>query len=47
MCHKINTVSLTHGSLQMLPWNNDTAIEKADGCNQCRQITDFLSIYIA
>ena len=33
-CCEINTVSLTYGSLQVLPWNNDTTIEKMDGCNR-------------
>ena len=28
-----------------LPWNNDSIIEKMDGCNPCRQITSSLSIY--
>ena len=44
-CYKsceINTVSLTYGSLQVLPWNNDTIIEKMDDCNRCRQLTDFI-----
>ena len=41
-CCEINTVSLTYGSLQVLPWNNDTTIEKMDSCNRCRQITDFI-----
>ena len=26
----------------MLPWNNDTIVEKIDGCNRSRQITDFI-----
>ena len=34
-------MSLTYGSLQVLPWNNDTTTEKTDGCNWRRQITDF------
>ena len=38
----INTVSLTYESLQVLPWNNDTTIEKKDSCNRCRQITDLI-----
>ena len=33
-CCEINTVSLTYGSLQVLPWNNDTTIGKMDGCNR-------------
>ena len=40
MCCKINTPSLTNGSLQVLPWNNDTTIEKIDACSQCCQLTD-------
>ena len=40
--HKQNTVSLTYESLQVLPWNNDTTIEKKDSCNRCRQITDLI-----
>ena len=38
---EIKTVSLTCGLLQVLPWNNDTIIEKMDGCNWCRNITNF------
>ena len=34
-------MSLTYGSLQVLPWNNDTTTEKTDGCNWRCQITDF------
>ena len=34
-------MSLTYGSLQVLPWNNDTTIKKMNSCNWCRQITDF------
>ena len=40
-CREINTVSLTCGSLQVLPWNNDCIIEKLDGWKWCRHITDF------
>ena len=40
-CCKINTESLTCGSLQVLPWNNDTIIEKIDGCKWFRHVTDF------
>ena len=40
-CCEINTVLLTYGSLQVLPSNNDTNIEKMDDCNLRRQITDF------
>ena len=32
ICCGLNTVSLTNGSLQVLPWNNDTNIEKMGGC---------------
>ena len=38
---EIKTVSLKCGLLQALPWNNDTIIEKMDGCKWCRQITNF------
>ena len=38
----INTVSLTYGPLQVLPWSNDTTIEKKDSCNRCRQTTDLI-----
>ena len=31
----------------MLPWNNDTAIEKMDGCNWCCQITSFFQYIYA
>ena len=31
-CCEINTVSLTFGSLPVLPRNNDAIIEKIDGC---------------
>ena len=41
-CCEINIVSLTYGSLQVLPWNNDSTIEKLDGCNRCCQITVFI-----
>ena len=36
-----NTVSLTYGSLQVLPWNNDSIIEKMAGWKWCHHITDF------
>ena len=41
-CCEIDRVSLTYGSLQVLPWNNNTIIEKINGSNRCRQITDFI-----
>ena len=44
-CNKrfeIDTASLTYGSLQVLPWNNKSIIEKISGSNRCRQITDFI-----
>ena len=34
-------MSLTYGSLQALPWKNDTIIEKMDGRKWCRHIRDF------
>ena len=40
-CCEINTVSLICGSLQVLPWNNDSIIEKMDGWKWCHHITDF------
>ena len=40
-CCEINTVSLTSGSLQVLPWNNDSIIEKMDGWKWCRHIKNF------
>ena len=45
-CCEINTVPLINGLLLVLPWNNDTTIEKMDDCNHiccnwCRQITHF------
>ena len=40
-CCEINTVSLTYGSLQVLPWNNDSVIEKMYGWKWCHHITDF------
>ena len=43
-CHKcceVNAVSLTYGSLQVLPWNNDSIIEKMAGWKWCHHITDF------
>ena len=39
-CCEINTVSLTCGFLQVLPWNNDTIIEKMDGWKWCRDETN-------
>ena len=41
-CCGIDTVSLTCGSLQVFPWNNNTIIQKINGSNRCRQITDFI-----
>ena len=38
-CCEINTVILTYGSLQMLPWNNDFILEEMDGSKWCRHIT--------
>ena len=40
-CLEINSLYLTHGSLQVLPWNSDTVIEKIDCWKGCRHITDF------
>ena len=40
-CCEINTESLTCGSFQVLPWNNDTIIKKIDGWKWCRHVTDF------
>ena len=40
-CCEIKAVSLTYRSLQVFPWKNDITIEKMDGRNWCRQITDF------
>ena len=39
---EIDTVSLKYGSLQVHPCNNNTIIEKINGSNRCRQITDFI-----
>ena len=39
-CCEINTVSLTWGLLQVLPWNNDIIINKMDGWKRCHT-TDF------
>ena len=39
-CCEINTVSMTYGSLQVLPWSNDPIIEKMDGWKWCHHITD-------
>ena len=39
---KRDSVSLTYGSLQVLPWNNNTIIWKINGSNRCHQITDFI-----
>ena len=41
-CCEIETVSSTYGSLQVLSWNNDTFIEKTDGCNRSGQTADFI-----
>ena len=41
-CCESDTVWLAFGSLQVLPWNNNTIIEKINGCNRYRQITDFI-----
>ena len=41
-CCEIETVSLTYGSLQVLPWNSSTNREKINGPSSCRQITDFI-----
>ena len=38
---EINTMCLTYQSLQVLPWNNGTAIEKMAGWNWNSHITDF------
>ena len=40
-CCEINTVSLTYGLLQVIPWNNDTIIEKIDGWKWCYHKTSF------
>ena len=40
-CCEINTVSLIYGSFQVLPWSNDSIIEKMDGWKWCHHITDF------
>ena len=44
-CCKIKTVSLTYGSLQRYPSNNDTTIEEMNGYNTCHQINLF-DVYI-
>ena len=41
-CCEIDTVSLIYGWIQVLPWNNNTIIEKINGSDRCRQITDFI-----
>ena len=41
-CCEINRVSLTYGTLQVLPGNNDSIIEKMDNWKWCHHITDFL-----
>ena len=41
-CWEIDTVYLKYGSLQVLPWNNNTIIEKINGSNRCGQITEFI-----
>ena len=41
-CCEIDTVSLTCESLQVLPWNNNTIMEKINSSNRWRQITDFI-----
>ena len=41
-CCEIDTVSLTYGSLQVLPLNNDTIIEEMNGSDRCHQITDLI-----
>ena len=40
-CCEIDTVSSTCGFLQVLPWNNDTIIEKIDGWKWCRYEKNF------
>ena len=37
-CCEINTVSSTSESLQVLPWNNETIIEKTDAWKWCRHV---------
>ena len=44
-CCEIKTVSLTYGSLQVVPWNNDPIIEKIDDWKWCHHITDSFSRY--
>ena len=39
-CCEINTVSLTYGSLQVLPGNNDSITEEMDGWKWCHHTTD-------
>ena len=41
-CCEINTVYLTYGSLEVLPQNSDTAVEKMNGCSKCSQIINFI-----
>ena len=41
-CCKIYTVPLTYRSLQVLPWNKNTIIEKIKGFNTCCQKTDLM-----
>ena len=41
-CCEIDTVSLTYGSLQVLPLNNDTIIEEMNGSDRCHQITGLI-----
>ena len=40
-CWEINTLSLTCGFLPVLPWNNDTIIEKMDEWKWCHHETNF------
>ena len=40
-CCGTNRVSPTQGSLKMLPWNNDTIIEKVNVWKWCQDVTDF------
>ena len=41
-CCDVDTVFLTYGWLQVLPWNNNTIIEKKYSSNRCRQLTDYI-----
>ena len=41
-CCEINTVSLTYGPFQVLPWNNGSIIEKMDRWKWFHHITDVL-----